>query len=88
MPDLDDPMLGLKEAAQASPGQSEFASDALGQQPAISSSPNGAGQKFVLHALQPAILLPDGPLVLLGEGADYEHHWMGLTSITCASASP
>ena len=23
MPDLDDPMLGLKEAAQASPGQSE-----------------------------------------------------------------
>ena len=38
---------GPKARQQASPGQSEPASDALGQQPAISSSPNGAGQQVI-----------------------------------------
>jgi len=43
----EETMLGLKEAGQASSGQSEPASDALGQQPAKPSSPNGARQRII-----------------------------------------
>ena len=59
-------MLGLEEAAQASPGQNEPASDALGQQPARSASPNGARQNLP-HALHPAkVFRPIGALHILG----------------------
>ena len=70
---------GPKARPQASPGQSESASDALGQRPAKSSSPNGAGQK-VSHALHPAQLSrPVGALPILYFQTQGGLPWAGLS---------
>ena len=58
--EMMDSMLGLKEARQASPGQSESASAALGQQPAKPSSPNGAGHECCAHCIPQLCYAPLG----------------------------